>query len=127
MFGAQSVVFNPTVVAAIAVAAVGFAAFWANPQRVLNRAFFTGSLHVAVWLIILNLALTSNEGLFWLKWSCSVGGALPLHIWMIQQNIVDRREPSALTWLRRNWVWLIVTGFLVIVPFTESFIPSYST
>ena len=127
MFGAQSIISNPTVVVAIAVASVGFAAFWANPQRAMNRAFFTGSLHVAVWLIILNQALTSSEGLFWLKWSCSIGGALPLHIWIIQQNIVDRRETSALTWVRHNWAWLVVTAFLAVVPFTESFIPSYST
>ena len=127
MFGSQSIISNPTVVVAIAVASVGFAAFWANPQRAMNRAFFTGSLHVAVWLIILNLALTKSEGLFWLKWACSIGGGLPLHIWIIQQNIVDRRENSALIWLRRNWGWLVVTAFLVIVPFTEYFIPSYST
>jgi signal transduction histidine kinase len=127
MFGSQSIISNPTVIVAIAVASVGFAAFWANPQRGMNRAFFTGSLHVALWLVILNQALTSTEGLFWLKWSCSIGGCLPLHIWIIQQNIVDRRSTSARNWLRRNWGWLIVTVFLAIVPFTEFFIPSYST
>ncbi|MEO6874723.1 MAG: ATP-binding protein [Opitutaceae bacterium] len=127
MSGPESVITNPTVLAAIAVAYVGFVAFWANPQRAMNRAFFTGSLHVAIWLIILHLALTSTGGLFWLKWSCAIGGCLPMHIWIIQQNIVDRRMGTLLGWARGNWGWLLVSGFLLIIPFTEYFIPSHST
>ncbi len=84
----------------------------------MNRSFFTGSLHVAIWLIILNRALTSLEGLFWLKWSCAIGGCLPMHIWIIQQNIVDRHATSVREWIKRNWGWLLVTAFLGVIPFT---------
>ena len=119
--------FNPSVIAAMAVASVGFAAFWANPRRAMNRAFFTGSLHVAVWLIVLHLSLTSAGGLIWLKWACAIGGCLPVHVWIIQQNIVDRRNASFINWIQRNWLWLFVSAFLAVVPFTDYFIPPHST
>jgi signal transduction histidine kinase len=127
MSGAQSIAFNPTTVAAVAVACVGFAAFWSNPQRVMNRAFFTGSLHVAAWLIFLHLALRTSEGLIWLKWACAIGGCLPLHIWIIQQSIADRLDNSVFKWLERNWGWSLISVILLVIPFTDFFIPSEST
>jgi len=97
MSGAQAITFNPTVLAAIAAACVGFIAFWSNPERLMNRAFFSGSLHAAAWLMSLQLALTTSAGeagLLWLKVACSVGAFLPLHMWVIQKIITARLESS---------------------------------
>jgi signal transduction histidine kinase len=129
MSGAQPIAFNPSLIAAVAAAIVGFAAFWANPERGTNRAFFSCSIHAAAWLITLQLALTAQQGqgLFWLQLSCSVGGLLPLHIWVIQQILSDRLEKTVGSWLRANWLWLGLSLCLAIVPFTDFFIPPHST
>lgn len=127
MLGSDTLVFNPTVVAAVAAVGVGFVAFWSNPHRPMNRAFFTGSIHVGIWLACLHVALSPQGGVFWLRLACAIGAALPLHIWMIQQTLAARIEASVSSWVRQNWGWLVVTTGLVTVPFTEYFIPAHST
>jgi signal transduction histidine kinase len=127
MPGPGAISFSPTIVAALAAVAVGFAAFWSNPQRAMNRVFFTSSLHVGAWLTALHLSFNAVDGLLWLKLSCMIGGALPLHVGIIQQTLVSRLEESVGAWLRRNWPWLVVTAALAVVPFTDFFIPPEST
>ncbi|MEX2281825.1 MAG: histidine kinase dimerization/phospho-acceptor domain-containing protein, partial [Gemmatimonadota bacterium] len=127
MSGLEAIIFNPAVVAVVAAAGMGFAAFWANPERAANRAVFSGSLHVACWLASLQLAIRSPDGLFWLKLSCSIGAVLPLHILIMQQALSARLGENVWAWLRRNWAWVLISAGLAIVPFTDVFIPSHST
>lgn len=118
---------NPTVVAAIAATCVGFAAFWSNPRRGMNRAFFSGSLHVSIWLISLNFALRVENGLPWLRLSCAIGGLMPLHILIVQETISARLSSSAKLWLRVHKAWIAISLFLLVVPLTALFIPANST
>ncbi|MEO7599732.1 MAG: ATP-binding protein [Opitutus sp.] len=127
MFGAHTLIVNPTLVAAIAAACVGFAAFWSNPYRGMNRAFFSGSLHVTAWLISLHLALTVDDGLPWLRVSCAVGGWMPIHILVVQETIAARLGDTIHDWITRHKIWLTLSAFLGITPLSGAFIPSYST
>src|SRR5688572_23371953 len=110
MLSAHTVAFSPTVVAAIAAALVGFVAFWSNPSRAMNRVFFSGSLHVAVWLAMLQAAFTSADGLSWLRWACAVGGLMPFHIWIVQLTISGTPNLLNTAWITRHWGWLSATG-----------------
>lgn len=116
-----------TLVAAIVVTVIGLGILWANPVRAINRAVFGCSLHVVVWLLISHvMTLKSAGGLFWLRLACSVGAVLPLHLWGVKEVIAN----ASLAWLRKwlRWApWAFVGVGLAILPFTEWFIPSFST
>jgi hypothetical protein len=42
MLGAEQMIFNPAVLAALAAVTMGSFALWANPARIINRMFFLG-------------------------------------------------------------------------------------
>jgi signal transduction histidine kinase len=113
--------------ASVVVLIVGALIFWSNPARAVNRAVGTCTLHIAVWLLCLHLAVTSSEGLFWLKWTCAVGAWVPLHFWIVKESIAPNANPSRRSWIRRNWGWVAVSAALAFVCFTEAFIPTHST
>jgi signal transduction histidine kinase len=129
MFGSHTLLVNPTIVAAIAAACVGFAAFWSNPNRGMNRAFFSGSLHVAIWLVSLHSAVNAPEGqgLPWLRLCCAVGGWIPIHILVIQETITAKLGNNYGEWVGSHRLWLLVSVGLGILPLTGMFIPEYST
>lgn len=125
MPGTETLTFNPTVEAAIAAVFVGFAAFWSNPRRTINGAFFSASLHVAIWLWMLFLAVTSKEGLFWVRVTSVVGAFFPIQLWLIKDSIVTSGlSLQGILW-RRRW-WLLGMAALSVVPMTEWFIPRAS-
>ena len=53
MSASTALALNSTTAIAVAVAIVGFAAFWSNPRRTVNGGFFALSLLVALWAILL--------------------------------------------------------------------------
>ncbi|HVU24804.1 MAG TPA: ATP-binding protein [Opitutus sp.] len=112
--------------AGIAVTGVGLAILWANPARLVNRAVFYCSLHVATWLALLHVAVITPEGLYWVRWSSCVGALLPLHLWIVKEIIA--RESFAV--LVEQWksavAWVTLSACLAVLPFTEFFIPSHS-
>ena len=104
----------------------GFVAFWSNPRRAINRVFFSLSLHVVVWLLVMGLAFVSEDGLFWLRVTASVGTLIQLHIWVVKETVVASEE-SLVSMLTRGWRWVLATVALSAVPLTEWFIPAAST
>lgn len=117
---------NPTLVAAVAAAMVGFAAYWSNPQRPINRLFFSGSLHVALWMTSLYLAVTSSNGLFWLRMTAAVGAGLGAHLWFVKESTLSAAEPFRQVLWRGRW-WLLAALPLSTVCFTDWFIPGRTT
>ena len=114
--------------AAAAVAMVGALICWSNPARVVNRTVFTCSLHIAAWLACLYAATTSvANGQFWLRMTCAVGASVPLHFWLVKESIVTGLVGSFAMWARRSSGWILVSLALTIVPFTEFFMPLYSS
>jgi signal transduction histidine kinase len=113
--------------ASIVVTFAGALIYWSNPARSVNRAVFTCSIHVTIWLICLHLALESGEGLVWLRWTCGISAWLPLHFWLVKESIVGSLDMFHLRWLRRVWVWVTVAALLSALCFTGFFIPFHST
>ncbi|MDB6170231.1 MAG: integral rane sensor signal transduction histidine kinase [Verrucomicrobia bacterium] len=127
MRGAQSIILNPYVFAALAAVIVGFAALWSNPRRRINQNFFSASLHVATWLWFLYMAVTDKEnGLRWLRVTTAVGAFLPLQLWVMKESIVTGGEALGRVLWRSRW-WFLATLALAILPFTDWFIPGRET
>lgn len=124
MLSAEQIVINPAILAALAAVATGSFALWANPGRVINRMFFSGSLHVALWLLCLELAIFGENGLYWLRIACAVGAFLPAHLWLVKECVRHERN----FWHPRHW-WMagVCGGVLAWIVFTEWFIPGHST
>jgi signal transduction histidine kinase len=125
MPGVDAITLNPTLMTAVAAVVVGFAAFWSNPHRRINVTFFTASLHVALWLFSLHLAVSTPQGQWWVRVASAVGAFFPLHLWLLKEASINRPEG----WLRllwKNWWWpALATGFAAMC-FTELYIPQHS-
>lgn len=113
--------------AAITVLIVGSLILWANPKRMVNRVVFTCSLHLALWLGCLHLAINAENwpnGLFWLRWTCAVSASIPVHFWLVLRESISAHTGSTISrFFRGNLPWLIVTAGLSFLPFTGFFIP----
>lgn len=115
------------ILAAVGMVAVGALIAWANPRRAVNQAVFACSVHGAIWLILLQVAVVAENGLFWLRCTAAVGAMIPLQFWIVKECIANRSGVTAGARLRHAAPWLILTAVLVVVPFTGWFIPDYST
>jgi signal transduction histidine kinase len=115
-------------IASFIVAVVGALLFWANPKRKVNRSVFVSSATVAAWLTCSHLAASNpEEGLFWLRRIHAISAFIPLSLWMVKESIVGTFEFRSSAWLRENALWFVSAIVLSLLPFTEFFIPSYST
>lgn len=112
---------------AFVVVTTGVMILWSNPQRAVNRAVFIGAMQMAIWLICWHLAATSREGLFWLRWTCSVGALAPLNFWIVKECILYQRGRTWANWLRRSAIWTLMPAIFAIIPFSRIFIPPEST
>lgn len=117
--------------AAVLVAAVGALVFWANPRRHVNRLICTSSFHVALWMTCFHLTSTLGagdpRGLLALKVTCTVGGLIPMHLWLVKEGIANGLNVSGSRIWSRIWIWAVASLFLAVVPFTNIFIPRHST
>ncbi|MDO8541707.1 MAG: ATP-binding protein [Opitutaceae bacterium] len=113
--------------AAIVVTLVGVLILWANAGRAVNRAVFVSSFTVAAWLACSHMTGLSTDGLIWLRWTCAVGGFVPLTLWIVKKSILDDLDLTDRKWVWQNCGWFIFPLLASILPFTEWFIPSYST
>lgn len=104
----------------------GLVALWSNPRRAINRVFFSLSLHVVVWLLVMGHAFVSEDGLHWLRVTASIGTLIQLHIWVVKETVVAGEE-SLVSMLTRGWRWVLATVALSVVPLTAWFIPAAST
>ena len=126
MSGNDTIAFLPTVEAAVVAVGVGAAAFWSNPRRTINRAFFVGSLHVALWLLCLELALRGGvQGRLWMRATSAVGAFIPLQLWAIKETIVSGESIRVL--LARSWRWMAACAALAGITLTEWYVATNSS
>ncbi len=126
MPGSHPITLYPALLATITAVVVGFAAIWSNPHRPINRGFFSASLHVALWLGCLYLAVTSADGLFWLRMTSAVGALVVLQLWMVKETVIGGSESfGAMVW-RSRW-WSLPTVLIACICFTDWFIPGSTT
>lgn len=115
--------------AALVVASIGALILWSNPARLVNRAVGLNSLFIASWLVCMHLTATAaSDRLAWMRWACAAGALIPVGFWAVKESIVRGEENHPARVMMRRWGWLaIATIALVVVPFTDAFIPSHST
>lgn len=118
---------SSALIALIAVVIVGSLVLWSNPSRPVNRVVFSSSLHIALWLGMLYLAVSSADGLYWLRWTTAIAALTPLHFWIVKEVIAHDPEKMSVGFGRRIAGWLVITVVLAVICFTEFFIPSHST
>ena len=120
---------SPAVFAAIAVLAVGILIFWSNPTRGVNRIVFSCSVHIALWLYALNLAISSeaSTGLFWLRWTVAIAALIPLHLWLVKEFVAENAQKLRDIHVKKAVIWASLTIALAAICFTDYFIPSTST
>ncbi len=127
MPGPHPITLYPALLAAIAAVVVGFAAIWSNPQRPINRFFFSASLHVALWLGCLYQAVTDlTHGLFWLRMTSAVGALIILQLWLVKETVSGRHESLAGRLWSSRW-WTLATALIAGICFTDWFIPGRIT
>jgi hypothetical protein len=116
-------------IAAIFVGLVGLLILWSNPARAINRGVCVSCAIITAWLACLHIATstTTSDGLIWLRWSCTVGGLIPLSFWLVRESIVAHAGWFSWRNFGRQWGWLAATVVLCYVPFTDFFIPSHSS
>jgi signal transduction histidine kinase len=124
MLGAEQIILNPAVLAMLSAVALGAFALWANPGRMINRIFFTGSLHVAAWLVSVELAKLGRPGLFWVQMASAIGAFMPVHLWILKESVRGLED----CWRLRHW-WIrgLIGLVLAVICFTPWFIPAHST
>lgn len=111
-------------VAALAAACVGFSAFWSNPNRQINRVFFSASLHVAVWLIF-RYSATVCENLFLARVTAAIGAFVHFHLWLLKESVARPDERFSLKVFRGRY-WFLAALCMALLCFTEAYIPTPS-
>jgi signal transduction histidine kinase len=108
---------------------IGLVAIWSNPNRLINRVFFSFSVHVAAWLWFLHTAISSPpgspQGFFWLHVTNAAGAAIPFHLWLVKEAVAGEQPFRNI--LVRSLPWLAPTLSLMAVVFTPWFIPKNSS
>lgn len=116
-----------TLIAAAIAFIVGFIAFWSNPSRRVNQLFLTLSIHAAIWLIFLALAVRGGDyGQIWMRTTTAVGAFIPLHLWFIKESIVNNNEPWC-RMCRRSSPWVFVCASLAALTTTEWYVATVSS
>ena len=114
-------IFSTALWALIAVLATGLAALLTNPRRLLNRAAFGATLHLALWLVCLHEAFVHAPDLYWRKISAAVAAGLVWQLWLLQST-VSRPALNVGQRLVASWPWLLVWAGLAALTFTDEFI-----
>lgn len=65
---------------------------WANPDRVVNRAFFSFSLHAGVWLFCVEYAVGTGEQERWVRLASAFGASITPHMWLLKEAILRRKN-----------------------------------
>ena len=114
------------IVATCCAMMVGLLVVSANPARRLNRAFFVFSCFVAAWLFSQWQAGRSDDGLWWVRVACAFAVGVVLLMWFVKETAANP-ECAFGDLFRKIVPWGIVGLGLVVICFTEYFIPAAST
>ena len=86
---AESSRLSASAIIAVIAALLGFAAFWANSRRNINRGFFGASLAVAWWLVCIDqIGRSGGDSVFWARMAGLAGAVIFFPIWFIKEAIV---------------------------------------
>lgn len=105
--------------AAVAVALLGLLIFWSNPDRIINRFFFSFSLHLAAWLTCLHLAVSSGEQPVLIRLTSAIGGLVPVHMWLVKEACIGRRVAEI---FRKGIPWIFAGTILAGIACTHWYV-----
>ena len=110
----------------VVAALTGAVVLNANPFRGINRIFFILSVAAIFWLLTLaQLVPTKPNILFWVRLANAQAAMMPWMFWMLKDTVNE--EVFGIGTLRRGWIWGVVAAGLVVLCFTNYFIPAEST
>lgn len=117
----QQIGASSTLIVAAIAGVVGFAAFWSNPGRSVNRGFWAASLFVALWLTCLEQTFERGGGQFWAKATSISGAAIIVPIWFIKEAIVS---DGSRAWkiLSRARGWILACAILGVIRTNNLFV-----
>lgn len=116
--------------AAILTLAIGAAAFWANPHRLINRSFMAFSLVSAGWLFCVFMAMRAGLRLSaggdanpvqWIRAASALGAFLPLIVWLMKESILTSADRQHRI-IERAFFWFGIGCVLTWLCYTDSFI-----
>ena len=116
--------------AAILTLGIGATVFWANPHRLINKAFLAFSLINASWLYCVFMAMRAGVQLLageasnpipWIRAASAAGAFFPLLIWSMKESILtatfhDRR------FIRSALGWFVIGCCLAGLCYADSFV-----
>jgi signal transduction histidine kinase len=85
----------------------------ANPLRAVNRYFAAMLLSIALWQVVVALARTSHDALFWAAIAAPMGGIFALLLFILHDAIVDPHTPLGRRLARNRIAWLTALAFTV--------------
>src|SRR2546426_631464 len=100
---------------------IGFAVIWANPSRIVNRVFFSFSIHVGCWLLCVYLTVVKGEQDSWVRLASALGALITPHMWLLKEAILSREK----LWPelpRLKYLWLGAATILVALIYTNWYI-----
>ena len=69
---------------------------------------------------------SSDDGLYWVRITASIGAYIHLHLWIVKETVVNKDESIRLK-LLRGWRWVVPTLLLSLIPYTVWFMPQNSS
>ena len=105
---------------------MGIAVLRANPTRSINQAFAVLSAGGVIWLATLGQINPAKPNiLFWIRLANAEAALLPWMFWMLKDTVCG--ASFGLGALRRSWLSGLISVGLIVLCFTDFFIPSTST
>lgn len=118
----------PIIIIAIAIftIALGAVVAWANPERLLNRAFCTAAIIQAIWLgCVYAMILAGSRGnldevAFWLRLNAAFSAFFPLTLWLTKELVSVPKDHKRL--LMNCIPWILAGVLLASLAYTPSFV-----
>jgi signal transduction histidine kinase len=73
------------------------------------------------------MSVISENGLYWLRSTTAIAALIPFHFWIVKEAISSDWQEVQMSQVWRGSCWLLITGCLAGLCFSDFFIPSHST
>ena len=124
------------IIAAAVSFANGLTLLLVNPQRLINRIFFAGSILICVWFFCIVMTIRtgytvsshipSETLLFWLRMSSAVP-AFIVSLIAVMRTQLDEEITSFTQLLKKTWGWNVMACFMAALAFSDLYISEHST
>ncbi len=96
-------------------------------SRLVDRLVLSSSIHILVYLGLVQMAINGVDGLVWLRCATAVAAFLPFHFWLVNEVIASDLRELQSSRRRSAFAYGLISVAFGVLPFTDFFIPSSST